>query len=68
MWDEMWKEVPDSILHEFAVVAPPDELPYRVRERYDGLLDRVGYYFPFDPTDDARRVVWDEASKAMQQA
>ncbi|MCA9914168.1 MAG: TIGR03617 family F420-dependent LLM class oxidoreductase, partial [Anaerolineae bacterium] len=39
-WDEMWKEVPDEIMHEIAVVASPDELPYAVRERYDGLLDR----------------------------
>lgn len=65
-WDVMWKEVPDEILHEFAVVAPPDELPHALREKYDGLLDRAGYYFPFDPTDESRQVVWDYASKAMQ--
>lgn len=65
-WDVMWKEVPDEILHEFAVVAPPDELPYAVREKYDGLLDRVAYYFPFDPSDETRQIVWEHASKAMQ--
>jgi len=64
-WDEMWKEVPDEILHEFAVVAPPDELPYAVREKYDGLLDRVSYYFPFDPEDKSRQIIWEHASKAM---
>lgn len=64
-WDEMWREVPDEILHAIAVVAPPDELPYAVRERYDGLLDRVGYYFPFDPSDESRQSVWEHASKAM---
>ena len=64
-WNDMWREVPDEILHEFAVVAPPDELPYKVRERYNGLLDRVGYYFPFKPDDESRRVIWEEASKAM---
>lgn len=64
-WHEMWKEVPDEILHEFAVVAPPDELPYAVREKYEGLLDRVGYYFPFDPNDETRQIVWEHASKAM---
>lgn len=64
-WDEMWKEVPDEILHAIAVVAPPDELPYKLRERYDGLLDRVGYYFPFKPEDETRRIVWDSAAKAM---
>jgi probable F420-dependent oxidoreductase len=65
-WSEMWKEVPDEILHEFAVVAPPDELPYAVRERYTGLLDRVGYYFPFDPKDEGRQAVFEYASKAMR--
>lgn len=65
-WHDMWKEVPDEVLHEFAVVAPPDELPYAMRERYDGLLDRIAYYFPFDPDDEARKIVWEHASKAMQ--
>ncbi len=65
-WLEMWKEVPDDILHEFAVVAPPDELPYKVRGRYNGLLDRVGYYFPFKPEEETRRIVWEHASKAMK--
>lgn len=67
LWQEMWKEVPDEILHEIAVVAPPEELPYRVQERYAGLLDRVGYYFPFKPEDAGRKVVWDYASKAIQE-
>ncbi|MGB7340428.1 MAG: TIGR03617 family F420-dependent LLM class oxidoreductase [Phototrophicaceae bacterium] len=65
-WDVMWQEVPDEILHEFAVVAAPDELPYAVREKYDGLLDRVAYYFPFDPSDETRQIVWEHASKAMR--
>jgi len=64
-WDEMWKEVPDEILNEIAVVADPDELPHAVRERYDGLLDRIGYYFPFDPADKENKIVWEYASKAM---
>jgi probable F420-dependent oxidoreductase len=64
-WNDMWREVPDEILHEFAVVASPDELPYKVRERYNGLLDRVGYYFPFKPEEASRQIVWEHASKAM---
>ena len=36
------------MLAHFAVIAPPDELPYALRDAvYRGLLDRVGYYFPF---------------------
>ncbi|MFQ3646151.1 MAG: TIGR03617 family F420-dependent LLM class oxidoreductase [Anaerolineae bacterium] len=67
-WAEMHREVPDDILHEIAVVAPPDELPYKVRERYAGLLHRVGYYFPFKPEEETRRVVWEHASRAMEAA
>ena len=65
-WTEMHHEVPDEILHEIAVVAAPDELPYKVRERYEGLLDRVGYYFPFKPEEATRKIVWEHASKAME--
>ncbi len=65
-WKEMHTLISDEMLEHFAVIAPPDELPYRVRERYDGLLDRVGYYFPFEPEDQSRRAIWDHAAKAME--
>ncbi len=65
-WKEMHRLISDEMLEHFAVIAPPDELPYRVRERYDGLLDRVGYYFPFEPDDQSRRAIWDHAAKAME--
>jgi probable F420-dependent oxidoreductase len=65
-WDEMHTLISDDMLDHFAVVAPPDELPYKVRERYEGLLDRVGFYFPFEPSDDSKRIIWEHASKAME--
>lgn len=43
-WAEMPALIPDEMLEACAVVAPVDELAARVRERYEGLLDRVGYY------------------------
>jgi probable F420-dependent oxidoreductase len=64
-WDTLWEQVPDEILHTIAVVGTPDELPYKVRERYQGLLDRVGYYFPFKPEEADRKVIWEQASQAM---
>lgn len=64
-WNEMWREISDEVMHAFAVVAPPDELPYKVRERYEGLLTRVGYYFPFKPDDETRQVIWQHAAQAM---
>jgi hypothetical protein len=35
------------MLETFAVVATWDDAAERVRARYDGLLDRVGFYRPF---------------------
>lgn len=64
-WMEMWQEVTDEMLHEFAVVAPPDELAEKVKARYDGLLDRVGYYFPFKPDEDDKRGIWENAARVF---
>ncbi|MCB9456249.1 MAG: TIGR03617 family F420-dependent LLM class oxidoreductase [Anaerolineaceae bacterium] len=64
-WDEMWREISDEMLHEIAVVAPPDELPYKLKERYNGLLDRVGYYFPFKPEEEEKKMMWKSAAKAF---
>ncbi len=64
-WGELWTEISDDMLNQIAVVAPPDELPYRVRERYDGLLDRVGYYFPFVPQEADKQYLWEAAARAF---
>lgn len=64
-WNEMHRLISDDMLEAFAIIAPPDELPYALRERYGGLLDRAGFYFPFEPADSAKRVIWQHAAKAM---
>jgi probable F420-dependent oxidoreductase len=64
-WMEMWREISDDMLAEVAVIAPPDELPYKVRERYNGLLDRIAYYLPFRPEEADKRLIWEYASRAM---
>jgi hypothetical protein len=66
-WSEMWQEIGDDMLNVFAVVAPPDELPHKMKERYDGLLDRVGYYLPFVPEETDKKVIWDSAARAFGQ-
>ncbi|MBX3085126.1 MAG: TIGR03617 family F420-dependent LLM class oxidoreductase [Anaerolineae bacterium] len=48
-WAEMADLISDEMLNEFAVVAAPADLARKVRDRYEELLDRVGYYFPFEP-------------------
>ncbi len=46
-WDDMPALITDEILNEAAIVAPAEEVPARLKERYTGLLDRVTLYVPF---------------------
>lgn len=62
-WLEMAAAIPDEVLHTFAVVAKSAELAEKVKERYDGLLDRVGYYFPFIPGE--RDALWQDAIRVI---
>lgn len=43
-WDEMVGLITDEVVEKVAVVAPVGELGAALRARYEGLLDRVGYY------------------------
>jgi len=62
-WFEMGALISDDMLDEFAVVAPLDEVAHAVKARYDGLLDRVGYYFPFELDNDAdKELLWRSAA------
>lgn len=65
-WFEMGELISDDMLREFAVIAPLDELASAVKERYTGLLDRVGYYFPFemDRAED-RDLLWQSAAQVF---
>lgn len=48
-WTDMAGLINDDILHECAVVSTPANLPMALKERYTGLLDRLGLYIPFVP-------------------
>jgi probable F420-dependent oxidoreductase len=48
-WDEMPKLMTDEMLRAFAVEAAPDEVGPALKERYEGLIDRVALYLPFVP-------------------
>jgi len=48
-WGEMPDLISDEMLTTFAVVADPEDLPYALRERYEGLANRLGLYIPFAP-------------------
>ncbi|MGE0794749.1 MAG: LLM class F420-dependent oxidoreductase [Acidimicrobiia bacterium] len=45
-WDDMDGLVDDEVLHTFAAIAMPDELPSLLAERYGGLLTRVSFTPP----------------------
>ena len=51
--DKKWREMPglvtDEMLSAFAVEAAPDEVGSALKERYEGLIDRVALYVPFVP-------------------
>src|SRR5215211_593738 len=48
-WDEMPKLITDEMLDTFVVEATPDEVGPALKERYEGLIDRVTLYTPFVP-------------------
>ena len=44
-WMAMGEVMPDEVVDEVTVTAPLDTLGAAVRAKYDGHLDRVGFYF-----------------------
>ena len=46
-WRDMVDLVTDDMLHEFAIVAEPEHVARRVRERFGGIYTRTGFYAPY---------------------
>jgi len=51
-WQEMPALITDEMIESFALRGTWAELPGKVLSKYDGLLDRVSYYFPLVPGQD----------------
>src|SRR5918997_187044 len=70
--EKKWREMPalitDEMLAAFAVEAAPDEIGAALKERYDGLMDRVALYLPFVPgeRDEFWRTVVDSATASRR--
>jgi hypothetical protein len=43
----MTQLISDDILHEIAIVAPPDRIADRLLGRYAEMLTRTGFYAPY---------------------
>jgi len=48
-WSEMPALITDEMLNEFCVMATPEKLGSALKERYEGLADRLALYNPFVP-------------------
>jgi probable F420-dependent oxidoreductase len=46
-WVQMGELIDDEILHTFAVVGSPEELPALLQARYGDLIDRISFYAPY---------------------
>lgn len=65
-WDEMPALITDEMVAAFAVTGAWDEIGGLVYQRYQGLLDRVTFYFPFVPGE--RGKTWARAIKGFRAA
>ena len=43
-WRQMADVIPDEVVNEVAVVAPPEELADRLLSRYEGRTQRISLY------------------------
>jgi probable F420-dependent oxidoreductase len=50
-WDQMGLLITDEMLHEFAIVAPPDEVAERLLTRYGDVFTRTGFYASYPMPD-----------------
>jgi hypothetical protein len=42
-WADMPAVITDEMVQEFAVVAPYDQVASAIKERYGGVVDRIGF-------------------------
>ena len=62
-WDAMAEEITDEMLAVFAVEGTPDAIPDKLQAKYDGILDRITFYHPFQPSEHAER--WRQFARAF---
>ncbi|MDT7764284.1 MAG: hypothetical protein QOC63_3704 [Mycobacterium sp.] len=65
-WDAMGSLIDDEILEAFAVVAPLDEVAAKIRDRCDGVIDRVLVGFPSAVPEDTVSAVLRELREPMR--
>ncbi|MCZ6645573.1 MAG: TIGR03617 family F420-dependent LLM class oxidoreductase [SAR324 cluster bacterium] len=65
-WDKMGRHITDEMLDVFSVCGAAAELPGIMRERYQGVVQRVSLYFPIPP--DAPEGPWQTFTAGFKQS
>jgi hypothetical protein len=52
----MGQEVTDAMLDAFCIISTPARLGQKLRERFDGLIDRLFLNLTYEPT--AKKIDW----------
>ena len=63
-WDKIADQITDEILHTFAMVGTPEELPGLIRERYLGRVQRLS--FTWQPPADRPEAEWREVLDSLR--
>ena len=53
-WQEMAELIDDDMLATFAVIAEPDQVASGLKDRFGGLIDRVGFYLGLSGSDEVK--------------
>ena len=56
-WVKMGELIDDDVLHAFAVVAGPDDVPKALAGRFSDSVDRISFYTPYSSDPDRWRQV-----------
>jgi len=55
-WSEMGREISDEMLDQFAVCATYDQIAARIKERWGGIVNRIGFFMPIRHEGDKERL------------
>ncbi|MCH8920984.1 MAG: LLM class F420-dependent oxidoreductase, partial [Chloroflexi bacterium] len=57
-WAEMTNEITDEMLNEFAVVGTYDEIVPKIKERYAGVVNTLGFGYSTITAEQEERLRW----------
>jgi hypothetical protein len=62
-WGGMAELITDEMLDVFTVTGTWNEIAGKMKSRYEGVLDRIGFYIPFQPGRDVEN--WKKVVRAF---